>query len=51
MFVNLCNTKEGGINNVKAQEMSFTVHRPLSFCLILFYSHFLLKTFVFKVTL
>jgi hypothetical protein len=51
MFVNLYNTKEDGIKNAKAQEMSFTLYCSLSFCLILFHLHLLLETLVLKLTL
>jgi hypothetical protein len=44
-------TKKDGINNAKAHEMSFILYCSLLSCLILFYSHLLLKTFVLKLTL
>jgi hypothetical protein len=46
MFVNLFDTKKDGIKNVKIYEMSFILYCLLSFHLILFHSHVLLKTFV-----
>jgi hypothetical protein len=43
MFVNLFNTKEDGIKNVKSYEMSFILYCALSFHSIMFHLHLLLK--------